>query len=112
MVTALVVFFFFFFKQKTAYEVRISDWSSDVCSSDLRVIARPPLAQATAAAAHRQIIQAQSQFARRMFERAHRLLNPTDRTGHLAAFGQGIARQFLDLPRTDVFTEELLRQIG
>src|SRR3546814_6263089 len=32
-----IVFFFlfFFFKQKTAYEMRISDWSSDVCSSDL-----------------------------------------------------------------------------
>src|SRR3546814_5283296 len=30
-----VVFWFFFFKQKTAYEMRISDWSSDVCSSDL-----------------------------------------------------------------------------
>src|SRR3546814_5290176 len=29
---------FFFFKQKTAYEMRISDWSSDVCSSDLRVV--------------------------------------------------------------------------
>src|SRR3546814_7170772 len=29
--------FFFFFKQKTAYELRISDWSSDVCSSDLKV---------------------------------------------------------------------------
>src|SRR3546814_17690156 len=29
--------FFFFFKQKTAYEMRISDWSSDVCSSDLTV---------------------------------------------------------------------------
>src|SRR3546814_3220930 len=28
--------FFLFFKQKTAYEMRISDWSSDVCSSDLR----------------------------------------------------------------------------
>src|SRR3546814_6322737 len=28
-------FFFFFFKQKTAYDVRSSDWSSDVCSSDL-----------------------------------------------------------------------------
>src|SRR3546814_10782917 len=27
--------FFFFFKQKTAYEMRISDWSSDVCSSDI-----------------------------------------------------------------------------
>src|SRR3546814_7343694 len=32
----LVFCVFFFFKQKTAYEVRISDWSSDVCSSDLR----------------------------------------------------------------------------
>src|SRR3546814_3153560 len=31
----LTLFFFFFFKQKTAYEMRISDWSSDVCSSDL-----------------------------------------------------------------------------
>src|SRR3546814_5424572 len=29
---------FFFFKQKTAYEMRISDWSSDVCSSDLYVV--------------------------------------------------------------------------
>src|SRR3546814_1938987 len=28
-------YFIFFFKQKTAYEMRISDWSSDVCSSDL-----------------------------------------------------------------------------
>src|SRR3546814_2057441 len=35
---SLISFFvvvFFFFKQKTAYEMRISDWSSDVCSSDL-----------------------------------------------------------------------------
>src|SRR3546814_2210426 len=30
-----------FFKQKTAYETRISDWSSDVCSSDLAVIVEP-----------------------------------------------------------------------
>src|SRR3546814_9304089 len=29
------IFILFFFKQKTAYEMRISDWSSDVCSSDL-----------------------------------------------------------------------------
>src|SRR3546814_14255190 len=41
--------FFFFFKQKTAYEMRISDWSSDVCSSDLStrgqpVAPRPPRA--------------------------------------------------------------------
>src|SRR3546814_6054646 len=31
----VVYLLFFFFKQKTAYEMRISDWSSDVCSSDL-----------------------------------------------------------------------------
>src|SRR3546814_6834591 len=31
----LIIFVFFFFKQKTAYEMLISDWSSDVCSSDL-----------------------------------------------------------------------------
>src|SRR3546814_6947889 len=33
--------FVFFFKQKTAYEMRISDWSSDVCSSDLERAVRP-----------------------------------------------------------------------
>src|SRR3546814_7379286 len=33
----LIFCLFFFFKQKTAYEMRISDWSSDVCSSDLYV---------------------------------------------------------------------------
>src|SRR3546814_3902468 len=44
---------FFFFKQNTAYEVRISDWSSDVCSSDLGVSGRakhadmPALARAS-----------------------------------------------------------------
>src|SRR3546814_3133058 len=32
-----MMFVFFFFKQKTAYEMRISDWSSDVCSSDLKI---------------------------------------------------------------------------
>src|SRR3546814_4198953 len=31
----ILLFILFFFKQKTAYEMRISDWSSDVCSSDL-----------------------------------------------------------------------------
>src|SRR3546814_9205075 len=36
MCTTHVEFIIFVFKQKTAYELRISDWSSDVCSSDLR----------------------------------------------------------------------------
>src|SRR3546814_5926679 len=34
----LIFFFFFCFKQKTAYEMRISEWSSDVCSSDLPLL--------------------------------------------------------------------------
>src|SRR3546814_7501442 len=37
MLSVVVCVFFFFFKQKTAYEMRISDWSSDVCSSDLSI---------------------------------------------------------------------------
>src|SRR3546814_6621874 len=43
IVFLIVCICFFFFKQKTAYEMRISDWSSDVCSSDLRlrVISKP-----------------------------------------------------------------------
>src|SRR3546814_3308900 len=36
----LMLLLFFFFKQKTAYEMRISDWSSDVCSSDLDMTMR------------------------------------------------------------------------
>src|SRR3546814_7826105 len=45
---------FFFFKQKTAYEMRISDWSSDVCSSDLiaRHLERQPLANEYRLARH------------------------------------------------------------
>src|SRR3546814_5826656 len=40
-----ISFLFFFFKQKTAYDMRISDWSSDVCSSDLKTgdIDLPPM---------------------------------------------------------------------
>src|SRR3546814_5312599 len=36
---------FFFFKQKTAYEMRISDWSSDVCSSDLSMMGGASIAR-------------------------------------------------------------------
>src|SRR3546814_3831464 len=41
----------FFFKQKTAYEMRISDWSSDVCSSDLHIQGHPGRAAAIGKAA-------------------------------------------------------------
>src|SRR3546814_6305841 len=55
-VTILVVsgversYLFFFFKQKTAYEMRISDWSSDVCSSDLADFGEHVVAQGCHAA--------------------------------------------------------------
>src|SRR3546814_4151379 len=53
MICWVLLFCFFFFKQKTAYEMRISDWSSDVCSSDLANLdlvevapmAKPPVAK-------------------------------------------------------------------
>src|SRR3546814_7961473 len=72
------MFFFivFFFKQKTAYEMRISDWSSDVCSSDLsndRYTARPHVDQSalaafrhgSAAARHRHPLQGRRAHRRR-----------------------------------------------
>src|SRR3546814_6609232 len=44
--------YFFFCKQKTAYEMRISDWSSDVCSSDLRLSAQLQYIFAVSRVAH------------------------------------------------------------
>src|SRR3546814_8288978 len=43
----------FFFKQKTAYEMRMSDWSSDVCSSDLRTATNEYRCRSTRLAARR-----------------------------------------------------------
>src|SRR3546814_3508549 len=45
---AMMMLVFFFFKQKTAYEMRISDWSSDVCSSDLTIMSFHALFAGTA----------------------------------------------------------------
>src|SRR3546814_5872471 len=50
-VVCLCPFCFFFFKQKPAYEMRISDWSSDVFSSDLSARARAPMGGASIAIA-------------------------------------------------------------
>src|SRR3546814_4811676 len=44
VVSINLIVFVFFFKQQTAYEMRISDWSSDVCSSDLAFRQQPVLA--------------------------------------------------------------------
>src|SRR3546814_20767129 len=71
---------FFFFKQKTAYEMRISDWSSDVCSSDLRLwLERRRIEQ------HRHPISGRQQEWRRRPDRRQRL-DP-------ASQGEGIVRE-------------------
>src|SRR3546814_14736424 len=58
MIFVYILLLLFFFKQKTAYEMRISDWSSDVCSSDLGLTGRAGVFQFFAAFlvddAHRQ----------------------------------------------------------
>src|SRR3546814_1136362 len=67
------MFFFFFFKQKTAYEMRISDWSSDVCSSDLM------------------------QVAREYLHRRHQRRHPHCHGEHLARMGVGLVTE--EMPR-------------
>src|SRR3546814_11060097 len=78
--------FFFFFKQKTAYEMRISDWSSDVCSSDLHV------GEVVAVGAHElfhDILQALARRPRGFFEYADALLDV-----RLHAAAEAFAEQF------------------
>src|SRR3546814_10328517 len=65
----LLYFYFFFFKQKTAYEMRISDWSSDVCSSDLRTDAAPGADALERVFARRRTLHRLEHACRRMLER-------------------------------------------
>src|SRR3546814_3559145 len=90
-----VCFFVFFFKQKTAYELRISDWSSDVCSSDLAAatenglttqnLVRGPSFEQAVKQAQRKLIQGQDyagiQMVRARGEAAEAQVTfaPTDR---------------------------------
>src|SRR3546814_12113080 len=83
----IVCVFFFFFKQKTAYEMRISDWSSDVCSSDLAMIVRKVMYWNKCSAVKCRAIQSASsssigctplvlvRMARMAAERRHHLLH-------------------------------------
>src|SRR3546814_3138985 len=111
----LHVIVFFFFKQKTAYEMRISDWSSDVCSSDLRAARRR-------GGADRGADRAAARFAFRLYgkpprperpfhrrhpvgRRHHAELSGRDRgdAGHGAALSE--ARRFRE--RSEEHTSEL-----
>src|SRR3546814_19482552 len=70
---------FFFFKQKTAYEMRISDWSSDVCSSDLARGGKPAAASAAPASQDAILKAADASIRAMMLIRTYRV------RGHLAA---------------------------
>src|SRR3546814_8523093 len=89
--------FVFFFKQKTAYEMRISDWSLDVCSSDLH-LALPralPLEQRHQAADRREqpregIADADAHAGRRAIREAGHVAEPSHRLG---AIGRASCRE-------------------
>src|SRR3546814_2581211 len=106
MVNSYVWLWFFFFKQKTAYEMRISDWSSDVCSSDLADV------------------RALTDFfrARRGAARAFRFRDPFDgssaadgglptATDQLLGQGDGVRRQFALVKRYGAGDAEQVRAI-
>src|SRR3546814_4460571 len=84
---------FFFFKQKTAYEMRISDWSSDVCSSDLTAVAHADL-------------RARG-LRQRLADLVGQRLDPVRVVRIERHLGAGIA--LFAEPRIDLFDVELLR---
>src|SRR3546814_17994264 len=90
---------FFFFKQKTAYEMRISDWSSDVCSSDLdRLGRRADGVELRAAIDDEEVEAARSEHHHARIDRerhalaAHRSAVAADIGAHIDAADQRIDR--------------------
>src|SRR3546814_3304430 len=83
--------FFFFFKQKTAYEMRISDWSSDVCSSDLSAC-EPFSISAAASRARRRLRQGRANAGKIARRRARLLRARWLRKGHDAPDRDKIGR--------------------
>src|SRR3546814_5278198 len=79
---SLYCFGFFFFKQKTAYEMRISDWSSDVCSSDLLLSWQESVVVLDV---KRENWEATAGF-RQKYGQAVYLFNPTDPEGRTARY--------------------------
>src|SRR3546814_1898660 len=81
VVDAYISALFFFFKQKTAYEMRISDWSSDVCSSDLRADEQP----AVRAALDRELVTRGDTLRDQMLRRGQEVVEAVLLVGEAAA---------------------------
>src|SRR3546814_3715727 len=93
--------FFFFFKQKTAYEMRISDWSSDVCSSDLSAL---PARRVSNAELAQTVDTSDEWIVERTGIRFRHIASPEETTATLAAdagraaiAAAGVAAQDVDL---------------
>src|SRR3546814_6464159 len=100
----LSALFFFFFKQKTAYEMRISDWSSDVCSSDLS--ARRKMQVTPSRTVHRMDNDARtgnsSLAVRRMHDDSQQPLTTDCRTTRRSALAAGTLLLLLCVPALGV----------
>src|SRR3546814_1360594 len=89
--------YFFFFKQKTAYEMRISDWSSDVCSSDLKRILD------VIGESHVQILSENFLLSAHMAERSNMILTVPSRAAAIASPERVcLMKPPIDLPGFDV----------
>src|SRR3546814_18846634 len=108
----MVLMFFFFFKQKTAYEMRISDWSSDVCSSDLLPLGidlvRQVLGPGDAAELVHHQVDALLLRGRHVGELLQALLGVGGDDPHF--LGLELGREFLDLADAEIRSEE--RRVG
>src|SRR3546814_16353591 len=94
--------YFFFFKQKTAYEMRISDWSSDVCSSDLPRSGASPRIVLTRQHDHREgIEQVGEGGGAGLHLRCAQQVDPAAASGHLDAGVVPVVTQAHEQPRPD-----------
>src|SRR3546814_8038600 len=111
-----ILWIFFFFKQKTEYELRISDWSSDVCSSDLYGSTLPYIAAGCAVIFLRSGVQRRAQpvcRGGRIPSRGRALIGSEDNLGVVRRIGFQQGLQFLrgshgiDKRRSEEHTSEL-----
>src|SRR3546814_19822447 len=100
---------FFFFTQKTAYEMRISDWSSDVCSSDLTPFASSRVSPSNQLAQHRQRVRPHHRCSGELLTAAW----IASRTGQYSAWpGATTSKWFAPATDTTITLRQEERRVG